>query len=192
MARRACPVHDRCSPSIEPEFVMQIAIQPNAELAKLGAQLAHMPVAMLNHLDARGALHSRPITPVALDAQGALWCFTDLGTARAEYLRVINLCFSDPQRATYVSISARGEIQTDRAHIERLWSPQVQAWFPAGPGSDNLALLKVVPSAAEVWDAPCHRMSPVLVAPAPAEFGDWWPNGEGPQPGMPPRALNGG
>lgn len=157
---------------------MQIDIQPNAELARLGAQIAHMPVAMLNHLDARGALHSRPIAPAALDGQGSLWCFTDLGTALAEYLRVISLSFSDPQRAAYVSISARGEIKTDRAQIDRLWSPRIASWFPAGPGSTNLALLKVVPTAAEVWDAPYHRMAPVLVAPMPAEFNAWWPNSE--------------
>lgn len=153
---------------------MKIAIQPNAELAQLGAQIAHMPVAMLNHLDARGALHSRPIAPAALDDQGVLWCFTDLGTARVEYLRVIGLTFSDPQSATYVSVSARGEIQTDRAQIDRLWSPHLVSWFPAGPETSDVALLRVVPTAAEVWDATRYRMSPLLVAPAPAEFAAWW------------------
>lgn len=163
---------------------MQIAIQPNAEMAQLGAQIADMTVAMLNHLDARGALHSRPIAPVALDAQGALWFFTDLGTARVEYLRVISLSFSDPQRAIYVSISARGEIQTDRAQIDRMWSPRIVPWFPAGPVSTDVALLRVVPTAAEVWDALYHRMSPLLVAPAPAEFGAWWGSDD-----MPPVAA---
>lgn len=150
---------------------MQIAIQPNAELAQLGAQISHMPVAMLHHLDARGALHSRPIVPAALDGQGALWFYSDLGTARAEYLRVISVSFSDPQRAAYVSISARGEIVTDRAQIDRLWSPHMASWFPAGPASADVALLRVVPTAAEVWNAPYHHMTPLLVAPATAEFG---------------------
>lgn len=140
---------------------MRIESQHSAELAQLGGLIANMPVAMLNHLDARGVLHSRPIAPLELDGDGALWFFTDLGTAQLEYLRIINLSFSDPARVTYVSISARAEIQTDRAHIERLWTPLASPWFPAGPDSTNLALLKVMPTVAEVWDVSHHRMTPV-------------------------------
>ena len=36
--------------------------------------------------------------------------------------------------------------------------PFSKAWFPDGPSSPNLALLKFVPGAAEFWDASSCRM----------------------------------
>ncbi|MEO6118650.1 MAG: pyridoxamine 5'-phosphate oxidase family protein, partial [Methylotenera sp.] len=56
------------------------------------------------------------------------------------------------------SISGIGEINTDRAHIERLWTAFAKPWFPEGPESINLALLKFIPNTAEYWDAPHNKM----------------------------------
>ena len=101
---------------------------------------------------------SRPMSPLEMDASGAIWLFTDLRSAKVEHLRVVNLAFSDEAGARYVSVSGRGEIETDRARIERLWTPFAKPWFPEGSGSTNLALLKVVPDSVEYWDAPNSKM----------------------------------
>ena len=92
-----------------------------------------------------------------MDAEGALWFFTDLRSDLAERLRVVNLSFADDARGTYVSISGRGEIAKDPVRIQRLWTLFDRAAFPAGPGSRHLALLKVVAEKAEYWDAPSSR-----------------------------------
>jgi hypothetical protein len=57
-----------------------------------------------------------------------------------------------------VSLSGRGEIDTDRGRIERLWTAFAKPWFPDGPDSPNLGLLKFVPETADYWDAPDSRM----------------------------------
>lgn len=57
-----------------------------------------------------------------------------------------------------VSLSGRGEVDTDRERIKRLWTPLAKPWFPEGPDSTNLALLKFVPDAADDWDGPSSRM----------------------------------
>ncbi len=51
-----------------------------------------------------------------------------------------------------------GDLETDRGHIKRLWSPLARPWFPEGTDSGNLALLKFTPSAAEYWDAVDTKM----------------------------------
>lgn len=136
---------------------MKTETQNSTELTRLCKLIEHMSVAMLT-LDADGALLSRPMAPLEMDGNGALWLFTDLRSAKVEQLRVVNLSFTDQAQGTFVSLSGRGEIDTDRAHIERLWTPFARPWFPHGSESTNLALLKFVPDTAEYWDASHSKM----------------------------------
>lgn len=137
---------------------MKIETQTSAEMTQLCKLIEPMSVAMLTNLDADGALVSRPMAPLEIDAAGALWFFVDLRSSRVEFLRIVNLSFADPDRATYVSLSGRGEIRSDHARVEQLWTPFAKPWFPDGPDSSNLALLKFVPHTAEYWDAPNSKM----------------------------------
>jgi Pyridoxamine 5'-phosphate oxidase like len=68
------------------------------------------------------------------------------------------LAFTDADRGTYVSITGQGEVVNDDALIKRLWTPAAKPWFPEGPASPDLCLLKVVPLMAEYWDAPDSKM----------------------------------
>ena len=137
---------------------MKIETQNSTEMAELCKLIEPIPVAMLSNLDADGALVSRPMSALQVDAAGAVWFFVDLRSSRVEFLRVVNLSFVDAARGTYVSLSGRGEIRSDRAQIQQLWTPMAKPWFPEGPDSRNLALLKFVPHTAEYWDAPHSKM----------------------------------
>lgn len=138
---------------------MKIHNQPNAELQKLATLIQPMGnVAMLTSIDDDGALISRPMAPLEMDESGAIWFFTDVHSARAEALRSLNLSFSDAERGTYVSLCGHGDLEVDRSHIKRLWTPLARPWFPDGTESENLALLKFTPSAAEYWDAISTKM----------------------------------
>ena len=136
---------------------MRTQAQNNVELARLSEMIEDMSVAMMT-LCADGALISRPMAPLEMDANGALWFFTDLRSSKVEHLRAINLTFTDPAQGTYVSLSGRGELDTDRARIERLWTPFARPWFPHGSDSTNLALLKFVPESADYWDEAHSKM----------------------------------
>ena len=137
---------------------MKVQTQSSADLAHEATLIEHLHVAMLTNQNDDGALASRPMSALEMDADGALWFFTDLRSEKIEHLRVVNLAFTDSGRGTYVSLSGRGEIDTDRGRIERLWTPMAKPWFPDGPGSANLCLLKFVPDAADFWDAPNSTM----------------------------------
>ena len=101
---------------------MKIADQTSAELTHVAKLIEDIPIAMLTTLDADGALASRPMTTLEMDAQGALWFFTDLQSSKVDRLRAINLSFVDRDQSAYVSLSGHGEIDTDRARIQSLWS----------------------------------------------------------------------
>ena len=133
---------------------MKIEPQSTPDLVRLGELIANRPLAMLTSVGDDGALVSCPMEALEMDAEGALWFFTDLRPDLAERLRVVNLSFADDARGTYVSISGRGEIAKDPVRIQRLWTLFDRAAFPEGPSSRHLALLKVVTEKAEYWDAP--------------------------------------
>jgi general stress protein 26 len=137
---------------------MKTEPQNNDSLAKLCKLIEPMRVAMLTIADADGDLISKPMAPLEMDEDGAIWFFTDLHSDKVRHLNVLNLSFTDADNGTYVSISGKGEIHADREHIKKLWSLAAKPWFPNGPESANLALLKIIPSSAEFWDAPDSKM----------------------------------
>jgi len=137
---------------------MKIATQTSAELTHVAKLIEDMPIAMLTTLEADGTLASRPMSALEMDAQGALWFFTDVHSSKVEHLRAVNLSFVDRDQGAYVSLSGHGEIDTDRGRIQSLWSVLAKPWFPDGPDSSNLALLKFVPDSADYWDGPSSKM----------------------------------
>ncbi len=137
---------------------MKTEIQTGAERIRLCELIQDMHLAMLTTINEDGSLVSRPMAPLEMASDGSIWFFTDLETAKVKQLKVLNLSFSDADKGTYVSISGRGEIHTNRELINRLWTPMAKPWFPDGPESPNLCLIKIVPEVAEYWDAPHGKM----------------------------------
>ena len=137
---------------------MKTETQASSDLSHIAQMIEGIHIAMLTTIDPDGALAGRPMAPLEMDANGALWFFTDLRSGKVDHIKVANLTFTDVSRGTYVSLSGRGEIDHDRGHIERLWTPMAKPWFPDGPASASLVLLKFVPNVADYWDASSSRM----------------------------------
>lgn len=137
---------------------MKIHTQTRADRAHIGHLIEDLHVAMLTTAEADGVLSSRPMSALEMDAEGALWFFTDARSGKVERLEAVNLSFSEVSRGTYVSLSGHARIETGREHIRRLWTPLALPWFPDGADSPSLALLKVMPDTADYWDAPHSTM----------------------------------
>ncbi len=132
--------------------------QNTAELNRLCELIEDSKVAMMTTHDDSDMLVSRPMAPQEMDADGVLWFFTDRHSQKVGQLRNVNLAFSDEDRSSYVSVSGTGHLVDDPDRIKSLWSAYAKPWFPDGPDSPNLTLLKVVPNTAEYWDAPHNKM----------------------------------
>lgn len=140
--------------------------QNTPALNQLCQLIENMSVAMLTTANAQGQLVSRPTAPLEMDRGGALWFFTDLRSAEVEHLRQLNLTFSNMDKSTYVSICGRGEIYEDQRRIDALWTAFMRPWFRDGRTSHDLGLLRVLPDAAEYWDAPHSTMVRLLTSTA--------------------------
>ena len=128
---------------------MRIQTQNSPERIKLGELIEDITVAMLTTRNESGDLESRPMAPQEMDSAGNIWFLTANHSEKTNHLSQINLTFTHPSHGTYVSLSGHGEISTDRTHIHRLWSAFAKPWFPDGPDSPQVALLKFAPNSAE-------------------------------------------
>ena len=112
--------------------------------------------AMLTTIEADDMLHSRPMTTIERDFDGALWFFAASNSAIATALRSrSSLCasYSEPKDSEFVCVSGEGSLVEDPGKKKELWSPAVQAWFPDGPDSKASLLIKLTPNHAEYWDS---------------------------------------
>lgn len=140
----AVPARRASHHAIRAEPPLKIETQISAEQSELGRAIQPMSVAMVTHRDAEGALVSRPMVALEMDRDGALWFVTALSATPVEHLAALSLSFSDTASLAYVSLSGRGELHADRDRLDRLWTVQSRPWRADGPGSSNLALLKLV------------------------------------------------
>lgn len=124
-----------------------------------------------------GHLHSRPMTPLKLEADGSVWMFT----SRDAFEGVpgnVNLAFADHDHGSYVSLEGAAQLVDDRQRIHELWTLAAKPWFPDGPDSPDLILLKVETHEVAYWDSPGSKvvralaMAASVVAGKPVGLGE--------------------
>lgn len=114
--------------------------------------------AMLTTQDAHGNLVSRPMNTRQMDEHGNLWFFTAEDTkkvAEAQEEHHVGLSYADAKGQRWVSVAGRASIVHDDAKMEELYSPALDIWFAQGLETPGIALLKVTPVEAELWE-PAH------------------------------------
>ena len=131
-----------------------------AEVAEL---IADTRVCMLTTTDATRTLVSRPMAVLEVEFDGDLWFFSDADARKVEQVRHdarVNVAFASGH--SWVSVAGRAEVVRDVDKIERLWSAVLSSWFPDGPQSPGLVLVKVHAESAEYWDTPGIGVASVL------------------------------
>jgi len=139
---------------------MKVQDQSSEELKSLAKRIEWSRVAMLTMCDAQGELSSQPMTVIEMDANGCLWLLVSKSghTARMAPegigMDTVNLAFSDEVRSTFTSVTAHATLSHDRQRKEELWSVMARPWFPHGVEDPDLAVLRLEPVKAEIWDGP--------------------------------------
>ena len=78
----------------------------------------------------KDALRSRPMSLVQKAYDGTLFFFTNKKDAKAYEVknnRSVCITFSDPDEQTYVSLSGRAQLTTDKTLIDKYWTKWVAA-----------------------------------------------------------------
>ncbi len=118
---------------------------------------------MLTSVGEEGRLHSHPMTPQEVTADGDVWFFIDTESDHADNLRRekrVNLAFADS--STWLSVAGHATLVQDASKVDELWNSAVEAWFPNGKDSPSVGLAFVESDSAEYWDSPGGRIASVL------------------------------
>lgn len=137
--------------------------RPRDEAVALIAKIIQdLHIAMLvTRSAASGNLHARPMAVQADGFDGTLYFFTEKTTQKMDDIAsdpIVNVSFASSAENSYVSLCGTATIDDDRAKIEALWNPFVQAWYPDGPSDPNVTLLRVDVDGAEFWDGSSSKL----------------------------------
>jgi general stress protein 26 len=113
--------------------------------------LEHHKTGMLGLSDARQ--HFQPMTGFAEPESKTIWFFAskDNDLMEAAGIGGAEVMFTLQSHDLYACIEGRLTLDTDRARIDRFWSPAVAAWYPGGKDDPNLVLLRMDTVDAAVW-----------------------------------------
>ena len=163
---------------------MKAVEQTRPDSVTLADHLQNRRVAMLTLRDGDCQLLSQPMTPLEMDADGAIWMMISRSGRTARHVQAnlpadtVNLAFSDEGKSTYVSITARASLSDDMQRKRELWGAMARPWFPDGPEDADLTLLCLEPVHAEIWDAPDSTvvrliaLATSVVSGKPVDLGD--------------------
>jgi len=98
--------------------------------------------------------HARPMSAQLEADHGPLWFFTTKENTlvrKLDQARRVVCTFAAKDHALFACVHGTLSQDADRALVERLWNPFVAAWYD-GKDDPTLALLRLDPERAEVWE----------------------------------------
>ena len=117
---------------------------PSDDTRKVAELLKGSRLAMFTTIAADGTLISRPMALQEVEFDGDLWFFAEHTSRKVAHLA------GDPQvnitvgsGSTWVSLTGTGSSVQDVQKQKDLWNAGVEAWFPQGPDSGDLVLIRV-------------------------------------------------
>ena len=133
------------------------------KIEKIRECVKDIDIAMLTTQDAEGDFRSRPMSVNGeVEVDGDLWFFTYGSSDKVKEIEKnprVNVSFAKPEKQDYVSLSGRAEVVRDQSKVDELWQAPLKAWFPDGPQTADIALLKIRTDKAEYWDAPTSAVA---------------------------------
>lgn len=130
-------------------------------LADLAEKMRDIDFCMLSTRTAGGALASRPMSNNRdVDYDGDSWFFADESTrmvADIEAEAKVGLGFQGKAgifgvRPFFMAIEGRAELIRDRTQFEAHWTKELERWWPDGPATPGIVLIKVHGERAHYWD----------------------------------------
>jgi len=96
----------------------------------------------------------RPMAHSIVENDTALWFVTADGTdiaqaaAKGEHCQFIAAC---PETQLYAAIDGELSVEKSEAKLDQIWSPMAAVWFDEGRQDDDICLVCMRPTKAEVW-----------------------------------------
>lgn len=108
-----------------------------------------------------GGLRARPLEARPDREAGLIFFVTDVHSAKEEEIKSapdVGITFIDPDDKAYLSITGRASLMRNVEKTKALWRKTDEVWWPDGPSSADVSLLRIEPITAELWDGPASAV----------------------------------
>ena len=121
--------------------------------AKFWKELKSSPFMMLGLNGSSDAL-GQPMTAQFEGEGGPIWFFTTKDNTLVEALSESHEAianYTSKGHDLFAAVHGTLSVDTDRATVDRLWNPHVEAWYEGGKSDPKLALLRLDTASAQLW-----------------------------------------
>ena len=124
-------------------------------IAKVAEMMRDIDFCMLTTNSGTGRLRARPMSNNGeVDFDGDVWFFSGAETRKVADLEAeprVQLSFAVPEEFRFISMTGEATIIRDDEQKKARWVADLERWFPQGPESDEVVLIKVTPSSVTWW-----------------------------------------
>lgn len=123
--------------------------------AKVIAIIKKHPIGMLTTTNVHGELMCRPMTVMQAQDDGELWFLSSDASAPANDVKErpeVGLSFSGS--GEWLSLRGSAVVIKNEPKARDLWNEAAQAFFPDGPESKDVVLIRIRPDGGEYWTSP--------------------------------------
>ncbi len=107
-----------------------------------------------------GGLRARPLEARPDREAGVLFFVTDVHSPKEDEIASnpdVGIVFIDQDDKAYLSITGRASVLRDIEKTKAVWRKTDEVWWPDGPSSPDVSLLRIEPVTAELWDGPASQ-----------------------------------
>lgn len=100
-------------------------------------------------------LSSSPMATQEVDDEGSIWFLSSKSSHKNGHIHAdprVQLFYTNTGSSEFLSVYGHATITTDKAEIEKLWTPIVKAWFTEGKDDPDISVIKVTPEETYYWD----------------------------------------
>ena len=124
-------------------------------VSKLQDLVKGSPTCMFATRLTEAPFHVIPMRVQEADYEGDLWFFSSSDSTHNAQINAdprVQLIFTNSSDMEFLTVFGTASISTDKAQIDRLWNPMVNAWFEEGREDPKVTLIRVQPAHAHYWD----------------------------------------
>lgn len=128
----------------------------NAEsIKKVAEMMRDIDFCMFTTASEENGLYGRPMSNNGeVEFDGDIWFFSGANTRKIREIKAdprVHLSYVDTQNFRFISMTGQAMILRDREKKRELWLDELERWFPDGPDSDDVVLIKVHPTLVAYW-----------------------------------------
>jgi general stress protein 26 len=136
-----------------------------AERRRVRALIERAGVAILMNVDERGSHVGRPMLPLFVQKDPAIYFLTHQSSRKVMQLTArpqVGLTMISAN--CYFVVAGSAHISRDPELIRRLWSPTYRAWFPDGKDDREATVIRVAVERLDYWEPPSSPLIRVVQA----------------------------